>query len=217
MPPKRKQRDEIASDSGSEPDKVSLRRPTAATLLPEVLQNIDMLKAKRDRGRKDITAELNTYVTRMKKRIGDRFVEEAKQRSAEAKALLNRYIDALERRAAIEKSIEDIVLNTHEDLKGLSIVFEAAYSGRQQQSKAAVGSFAPIDPIDPVPAKELTSAPTADSPDATGKGVSDMRDPVQSNKDGKDERAGDNNSTHDKEDGHQIGERPEDIFGQISW
>jgi hypothetical protein len=68
-------------------------------------------------------------------------------RSAEAKDLLARYAEALEQRAAIEKSIEEVVSNAREDLKELTIVLEAAYSGRHEQVRAAVGSFASIAPV----------------------------------------------------------------------
>ncbi|KAI2636032.1 hypothetical protein GGS21DRAFT_61433 [Xylaria nigripes] len=140
MPPKRRRREETVSDSGS--DVVFLHRPTATTLLPEVMQNIEQLKTKRARGRKKITEQFDAYAAKKKKDIDSHYASRAEQRSSEAKDLLTRYAEALEKRASIEKSIEEIVLNARENLRELSIVLGAAYSGRQRQTGSAIGSFA---------------------------------------------------------------------------
>ncbi|KAI1131734.1 hypothetical protein F5Y10DRAFT_232958 [Nemania abortiva] len=168
MPPKRKPQDDISS--GSESDPVVLQRPTVTEILPKVMQNIEMLTAKRDRGRKKISAGFDTYIAGRKKEIEERYTSEARKRSTEAKTLLTRYVEALEERASIEKSIEEMALDAREDLQELMIILEAAYSGRQQQCKAAAGSFASLEPV---PAKGA----------AVNKVTPDMRDEIRAGKD----------------------------------
>lgn len=204
MPPKRKQRDDIVS--GSESDAVPPRRPTATTLLPEVMQNIEKLKIKRDSSRKKITMGFDAYVNELKKRIEVHCTAEAKKRSTEAKALLARYIEALEKQASIERSIELIVLNSNEDLKGLGMVLEAAFSGRQQQSRAAVGSFTPDEP--------MSAEGTVPKPHGNAdKSISGVQGDVSINGVRK-EGYGDNGCAHDdREAGGQGGS----IFDRISW
>ncbi|KAI0863241.1 hypothetical protein F4860DRAFT_469208 [Xylaria cubensis] len=115
----------------------------------------EMLKAKRDRNRKDITAKFDAYTSKKKKDIEDCHASEAKKKSAELKDLLSRYLQALENRASIEKAIEDVVLQTRDHLNELNLVLDAAYSGRQQRSHAAAGSFSSIVPA---PTKPTVSA-----------------------------------------------------------
>ncbi|GAW20693.1 hypothetical protein ANO14919_102020 [Xylariales sp. No.14919] len=154
MPPKRKSRanDVVASDS--EPDTVALRRPTGTALLPAVMNNIEMLKTKRDRDRKDIAAKFDAYVAERKKAIADHYAAEAEKRSTEAKALLIRYAEVLERRASIEDSIEKLVEGSANDIDELCMLLEAVCTGRREQLDTATGSFASITP------KEATKTPT---------------------------------------------------------
>ncbi|KAI0486336.1 hypothetical protein F4859DRAFT_365600 [Xylaria cf. heliscus] len=152
MPPKRKDQVTIVSDSES--DTVSLRRPKKTALLPAIMRNIEMLKSKREGSRKDIAAKFNAYAAEKEKEIRNYYASEAKKRSAELKGLLTRYTQALEQRASIEKSIEDIVLDSAHELEALNIFLKAAYTGRQQQSHAAAGLFSSIAPV---PVKSTTS------------------------------------------------------------
>ncbi|KAI0547468.1 hypothetical protein F4679DRAFT_365218 [Xylaria curta] len=142
MPPKRKHQVTISSDSGS--DIVSRRRPKETALLPAIMRNIEILKAMRDKSRKNITAKFDAYTSKMKKQIDDCHASEAKEKSTKFKDLLNRYIQAVEKQASIEKSIEHVVLQTRDHLNELNMVLGAAYSGRQQISHAAAGSFSSI-------------------------------------------------------------------------
>ncbi|KAI1739271.1 hypothetical protein F4680DRAFT_141367 [Xylaria scruposa] len=152
MPPKRKHQVTIGSDSGS--DIASLRRPKETAVLPAIMRNIEMLKARRDKSRKEITAKFDAYISKKKKEIEDCHASKANKRSTELKDLLSHYIQALEKQASIEKSIEDIVLQTRDHLNELNMVLDAAYSGRQQRSHAAAGSFSSI-----VPAPTKSTAP----------------------------------------------------------
>ncbi|KAI0107612.1 hypothetical protein GGR51DRAFT_559418 [Nemania sp. FL0031] len=190
MPPKRKPLSlEISSDSDS--DVVVLQRPTATTVLPEVMRNIETLKAKREAGRKKISASFDAYITRRMKEIEDYYSSETQKRwvdltmrhvpssayktswlASEAKALLTRYAEALEQRAAIEKSIEDLALDARDELQQLMTVLEAAYTGRQRQFKAAVGSFASLEPVmlkSPAPDKGAVDIQGEDQADEAGK------------------------------------------------
>ncbi|KAI8954814.1 hypothetical protein F4801DRAFT_531705 [Xylaria longipes] len=199
MPPKRKHQVTVSSDSES--DMVSLRRPKETAILPTIMRNIEMLKVKREDNRKGITAKFDAYISKKKKEIEDHYASEAKKKSAELKDLLTRYAHALEQRASIEKSIEDIVLNTRQGLNELSVVLEAAYSGRQQQTHAAAGSFSSIAPV---PAKSTVSAnPT--NPLAT---TTNIRNRAQADK-------------GEKEGGGRNGDLAyagkENVFDQILW
>ncbi|RWA13768.1 hypothetical protein EKO27_g1345 [Xylaria grammica] len=159
MPPKRKSRanDVVASDS--EPETVALRRPTGTALLPAVMNNIEMLKTKRDRDRKDVAAKFDAYVAERKKAIADHYAAEAEKRSTEAKALLIRYAEVLERRASIEDSIEKLVEGSANDIDELCMLLEAVCTGRRGQLDTAAGSFASITPKEPTktPATGLTA------------------------------------------------------------
>ncbi|KAI0873475.1 hypothetical protein GGS24DRAFT_463596 [Hypoxylon argillaceum] len=194
MPPKRKSQDEISS--GSESEVVIIQRPSAAVLLPEVMRNIEMLKSRREGSRKKINAGFNAYIAAMKKEIGEHYAAQATKRSAEAKSLLTHYVEALEQRASIEKSIEELVMDARQDLKELAIVLEAAYSGRQEQCNAAAGSFASIEPVS---VKDAT----------VDKSVFDMQTNTQTNK---------TDENFISEAKPQNGEQERDnIFDQISW
>ncbi|KAI1192303.1 hypothetical protein F5X97DRAFT_341172 [Nemania serpens] len=210
MPPKRKQSDDILSGSESDIVLVSPRRPAATTLLPEVMQNIERLKTKRGNGRKKIAAGFKAYIDGMKNEIEDHYTTEDKKRSTEVKTLLTRYAEALEKRASIEKSIEEIVLNSREDLRELTIVLEAAYSGRQQQSTAAAGSFASIGSV---PAK--TSTTHLQSP--TDNGTVDMQSKAWSNKAGKENRTPDGNPAYARGSKPWNEQRGGSVFDQFSW
>ncbi|KAI0416605.1 hypothetical protein F5X98DRAFT_343668 [Xylaria grammica] len=112
-----------------------------------------MLKTKRDRDRKDIAAKFDAYVAERKKAIADHFAAEAEKRSTEAKALLIRYAEVLERRASIEDSIEKLVEGSANDIDELCMLLEAVCTGRRGQLDTATGSFASITP------KEATKTP----------------------------------------------------------
>ncbi|KAI0447325.1 hypothetical protein F4803DRAFT_499163 [Xylaria telfairii] len=114
----------------------------------------EVLKIRRKGVRNNIATGFNTYATEKENEIGDHYASEARKKSAELKDLLTRYAQALEKRASIEKSIEDIVSSTREDLNELNVILTAAYSGRQQQSHTAAGS---VRSIVPMPAKNTTS------------------------------------------------------------
>ncbi|KAI1756593.1 hypothetical protein F4782DRAFT_273237 [Xylaria castorea] len=198
MPSKRKHQVTISSDSES--DIVSLRRPKETTVLPAIMRNIEMLKAKRDDSRKDITAKFNTYTSRKKKEIEDYHASKARKKSAERKDLLTRYIQALEQRASIEKSIEDIVLQTRDYLNELNLVLNAAYSGRQQKLHAATGSFSSIAPA---PEK-----PTASANPTNSRAATNMQNKARVDRGEKEGRACNGDHAY-------VGK--ENVFDQITW
>ncbi|KAJ8133501.1 hypothetical protein O1611_g123 [Lasiodiplodia mahajangana] len=196
MAPKRKPVSlEISSDSDS--DVVVRQPPTATTALPEVMRNIEMLKAKREAGRKKISAGFDAYIAGKKNEVEAHYTSKTKKRTSEVKELLTRYAEALEQRAAIEKSIEELVLDARDELQQLMIVLEAAYTGRQGQLKAATGSFASL--LEPV----MVKTPAPDKDDAN------MQDEGRADKAGRN-YAGD--SKYQKEN-----QGREDIFDRISW
>ncbi|KAI3323367.1 hypothetical protein HD806DRAFT_496390 [Xylariaceae sp. AK1471] len=198
MPPKRR----LNMGSGSEESNMeSKRRSNVTALIPEAMQNIEKLKAKRDRDRREISKSFDAHIAGEKKGIENHYASKAKQKSAEAKDLLARYAEALEQRASIEKSIEEVVLNAREDLKELTIMLEAAYSGRYEQTRAAVGLFASVAPVT---AKGVATANIPGS--ATDKSA------------GKEGRtlAGDSVYARDSA-GQYEKERPENFLDQISW
>ncbi|KAI0535834.1 hypothetical protein GGR58DRAFT_477703 [Xylaria digitata] len=161
MPPKRKPRNDVASDT-EESDIVELRRPATSTL-PGVMKNIEKLRAKRDRGRKDIAAGFDAYVAEKKKAIADHYALETEKRLAEATALLTRYAEVVARRASIEHSIEKLVSDSANDAEDLKVILQAVYAGRCGQWSKAAGSFASITP------NGAASAPTMNPHHATGK------------------------------------------------
>ncbi|KAF2963540.1 hypothetical protein GQX73_g10032 [Xylaria multiplex] len=144
MPPKRKPRNDMASDT-EESDVVELRRPATSTL-PGVMKNIEKLKAKRDRGRKDVAAKFDAYVAEKKNAIAEHYASEAEKRVAEATALLTRYAEVVARRASIERSIEKLVSDSANDAEDLKVILQAVYDGRSGQWRKAAGSFASITP-----------------------------------------------------------------------
>ncbi|KAI1431007.1 hypothetical protein GGR50DRAFT_698420 [Xylaria sp. CBS 124048] len=216
MPPKRKRKDETPSDSESqsesESDVVSLSRPTATALLPELMQNIERLKSRRDRLRKTITKEFDAYAAGKKNDIGARYASKAEQRSSEAKDLLTRYAVALERRASIEKSIEGLVLNAREDVRELAIVLEAAYSGRRQQTNAAIGSFA-----SPTLASAKGAAPTAVTTSGLSAKQSAFGTQGEYRIDGDEKEARAGNSVSDSNTQPQFGRPRGNFFDRILW
>ncbi|KAJ8124080.1 hypothetical protein ONZ43_g116 [Nemania bipapillata] len=156
-----------------------------------------MLRTRRDGGRKKINAGYDAYISAKKKEIGEQYAAETKKRSTEAKALLTRYVEALEQRASIEKSIEELVVKAREDLEDLAIILEATYSGRQQQCAAAVGSF---DSIEDAPAKDA----------AVGKDtIFDIQ--AETQEDTAEKNCAADSTPQNEEQGQ------DDIFGQISW
>ncbi|TGJ79391.1 hypothetical protein E0Z10_g9381 [Xylaria hypoxylon] len=170
MPPKRKRRDDVASDS-EESDIVSLCRPTATALLPA-----ETLKTKRDRGRKDIAANFDAYAAGKKKAIANHYASEAENRSTEAKALLTLYAEVIARRASIERSIKKLVSNSKSDRDELTILLKAVYTGRRGQLDTATGSIAPIKP------KGAVSTPTMNPRHVVDKhSVFDMKGDPQPN------------------------------------
>ncbi|KAI1111337.1 hypothetical protein F5Y14DRAFT_425597 [Nemania sp. NC0429] len=211
MPPKRKQRDEIISDG--EPDVVLVppRGPNIAALLPEVMQNIETLKFKRDSGRKKITAGFRAYLDEVRNEIKEYYASEAKKRSAEVSTLLTRYAETLEKQASIEKSIEEIVRNSRDDLRELTMVLKAAYSGRQQQSAAATGSFASI--IESVPVKTCPAGP----PSPGGNGALNMQSKAWTSKASMERYALDGNSTNVRDSKHRNEQQGGSVFDQITW
>ncbi|KAI1824472.1 hypothetical protein F4861DRAFT_255095 [Xylaria intraflava] len=211
MPPKRKRNDYTVSESES--DDVSLHRPTAMTLLPQVMQNIERLKARRDRFRKNITEQFDAFAAGKKKSIEAHYASKTEQRSSEARDLLTRYAEALKQRAAIEKSIEEIVLNAREDLRELTVVLEAAYSGRHQQANAAISSFTPTTLAS---AEDAAPATIMDPGAAAEKNVLEMCSESRSDKDAKETRADDPDCARETE--HLYRKRPkESIFDRILW
>ncbi|KAI1176843.1 hypothetical protein F4777DRAFT_235341 [Nemania sp. FL0916] len=211
MPPKRKPKQDSVSNS-DESDVVSPPRPTATTVLPEVMRNIELLKMKRDRDRKKIAAGFDAYITGLKNEIADRYDSEAKKRETGTKALLKRYVEALEKRASIEKSIESIVLDSGEDLKGLAIILEAAYSGRQKQFAAAKGSFASIEPA------QTTSVGASAHLGATTQSSSVAQGDPWLSKGEKADYAHNNRSEDVRNTKHGDRERGrDDVFAQILW
>ncbi|KAI0404901.1 hypothetical protein F4802DRAFT_216064 [Xylaria palmicola] len=212
MPPKRKRREDISSDS--EPNASSLRRPSAMSLLPDVMRNIEALKERRNKDRKKIAAELQTHVAGKKKSIRDHYVSETKKRSAETKDLLLRYCQALEQQVSIEKSIEEIVVTSREDLKELEIVLEAAYTGRQQQSRTPIGSFASSSAPGPA-AKRVVPAAHSDFCGATDKDSVEIRNGAWVGRDGKDGRARDGNpAPGNHQDEGQVKKK---FLDELSW
>ncbi|KAI0450606.1 hypothetical protein F5B21DRAFT_490278 [Xylaria acuta] len=156
----------------------------------------EKIKAKRNDGFRGIAAKFDAYTSKKEKEIEDHYASEAKKKSAELKDLLTRYALALEQRASIEKSIEEIVLDTRKDINELSVLLKTAYSGRQQKSHAAAGSFSSIAPV---PARGTASAnPT------NPRAAANMQNKAQADR-----------SEEESRDHVYAGK--ENVFDQISW
>ncbi|KAJ2997690.1 hypothetical protein NUW58_g574 [Xylaria curta] len=167
------------------------------------------LKAKRDGGRQDIVADFNAHVAGKKKAIERHYNLEATKRATETKGILVRYTRAIERRASIEKSIEEVVSNMHKDLEDFKKILEAAYTGRREQSHAAAGSFAFVT-------KGTTSASPTNRRRAMGRGAVDAQDDPWIRRARKEGHArGD--PTYARDTKHQNQGRGESIFDEISW
>ncbi|KAI8635397.1 hypothetical protein F5Y19DRAFT_10547 [Xylariaceae sp. FL1651] len=164
MPRKRR----LADDEDSESDIEPQRRSTTTALIPRAMHNIQNLKAKRDKVRRDIAKEFDTYLTKKKKDVEHHYAAEAEHRTAQIADLLNKYTAALDQRVAIEKSINGLVDEAREDLKELTMFIGAAYSGRQESAAKAVSSLTFTTSI---PAKDSAHAATTGSGKVTDAGA----------------------------------------------
>lgn len=100
--------------------------------------------------------------------------------------------------------------NSREDLRELTIVLEAAYSGRQQQATAAAGLFASIVPVPAKPAATELPSPIED-------GTSGMQSKAWTNKVGKEIHTPNGDPAYAKDSKRRHQQRGESVFDQISW
>ncbi|KAI0427380.1 hypothetical protein F5Y09DRAFT_316288 [Xylaria sp. FL1042] len=140
MPPKRKQReDNTALDS--EPEIVVVHDPPA-----QLLRKVEKFKHERDEDRDKIITTFNEYITEKKEEIAIHYASKIQKRSTEAKALLTRFAKALEQRASIERSIEELLSQSCEDTEDLVVILEAIQVGRHRKLDEIRGSFASLVP-----------------------------------------------------------------------
>ncbi|KAI3343218.1 hypothetical protein F4824DRAFT_495003 [Ustulina deusta] len=203
MPPKRKQRqDDIVS--GSEPE-IVMERGLDVAASAKLLEKIEIFKAQRDEDRKDIAAGFDEHVAKTKEAIANHYASQAGKR-----ALLTRYAKALEQRASIERSIEELLSKSREDTEDLLVVLEAAQIGRHRKVSNANGSFAFLVP------KGTTSALTMTPSSTMDKRTFDMLSEARDNGRQKEGRAHDGNYAGDAK--HKNEERgKENVFGEILW
>ncbi|KAI1420380.1 hypothetical protein F5Y12DRAFT_719605 [Xylaria sp. FL1777] len=204
MPPKRKQReDDIALDSG--PEVIVVPRPTTTVPIQvQLLENIERFRAQRDKDRENIASSFNKYVAETKQAIANHYASKA-----ETRALLIRYAKALEQRAAIERSIETLLLKTREDAEDLVLVLEAVQIGNRRRLDDASGSFASLVP------KSTASAPTVTPCNTTDKRILDVGGEAWGNTREKEGHARDDTCAKDAK--HQNEEWEDNRFDEISW
>ncbi|KAI0910768.1 hypothetical protein F4823DRAFT_588783 [Ustulina deusta] len=203
MPPKRKQRqDDIVS--GSEPE-IVMERGLDVAASAKLLEKIEIFKAQRDEDRKDIAAGFDEHVAKTKEAIANHYASQAGKRSTEARALLTRYAKALEQRASIERSIEELLSKSREDTEDLLVVLEAAQIGRHRKVSNANGSFAFLVP------KGTTSALTMTPSSTMDKRTFDMLSEARDNGRQKEGRASGDAKHKNEERGK------ENVFGEILW
>lgn len=102
------------------------------------------------------------------------------------------------------------MLDSREDLRELTIVLEAAYSGRQQQSTAAAGSFTSMVSV-PMNTSTTHLCSPIEDPNFS------MQNQAWTSKAGKENRTPNGDPTYARGPKHLDEQRGESVFDQISW
>ncbi|KAK5630003.1 hypothetical protein RRF57_005718 [Xylaria bambusicola] len=173
----------------------------------KLIQKIETLANKRNARRKAIKAEFDKYVDEMKEAIEKHHASKAEKRSNEIKALLTRRAQALEKRAAIERDIAKLLLDTRENTEDLMIVLEAVHVGGCQKFNDAKGSFANLV------TKSVAPAP-ATPPSAMKKRLYDILGEAKIEKGEKDVHGDNLVKDAEHQDTHQS---KEGFFESITW